>query len=285
MWEAEREASGEEGQGRLFEGRPPASPFLKWAGGKQALAGEVLRRFPKDFDRYFEPFLGGGSIFFALAPPRAVLGDGNAWLLDTYEAVRDDWRAVAERLDRMANTRDEYLRIRARPPESLAPPLRAAQFIYLNKTGFRGLFRVNGDGRFNVPWGAYRRRTYDPEVLAAAAAALRGVELRRGDFESGLEGVMAKDFVYLDPPYHRIGGFSDFNRYTGDKFKEADHERLAARCRALDAAGVRFVLSNSETPFIRGLYAGFRIECIAARREINLDSSKRDLSELLISNV
>jgi DNA adenine methylase len=278
-------------QGELWTGDAPASatatparPFLKWAGGKQALAAEIVARIPRGIERYVEPFLGGGSVFFTLAPSAALLGDGNDWLIDTYAAIRKDWRPVAARLDKLVNTETEYLRIRAVDPAGLDPAARAAHFIYLNKTGFRGLFRVNREGRFNVPYGAYDRRYYDPDELAAAARALRGAELRAGDFEATLAEVSKRDFVYLDPPYWKLGGFSDFNRYTPGQFREEDHRRLAACCRELDRRGARFLLSNSDTPFVRELYAGFRFERIAARREIQLDPAKRDVAELLIAN-
>ena len=259
-------------------------PFLKWAGGKQALARRLIECFPATFAGYYEPFLGGGSVFFELAPTRAVLGDGNEWLIDTYEALHDDWRAVARELDGMVNTREEYLRLREIAPETLSPIVRAAHFIYLNKTCFRGLFRVNRKGRFNVPYGAYQRRYYDADELRDAAEALRGAEFRRGDFELNLDGVSAGDFVYFDPPYYKLGGYSDFNRYTSAQFREGDHTRLAALCRELDARGVRWALSNSDTPFVRTLYAGFRMFDVEARREINLKSVRRSVNEVLITN-
>lgn len=264
-------------------GRRP-HPFVKWVGGKQAIAQRVIEHFPAAFSRYYEPFVGGGAIFFELAPAHAVLGDGNSWLMDTYESVRDNWRAVARLLDGMVNTREEYLRIRGIAPETLAPVARAAHFIYLNKTCFRGLFRVNQRGQFNVPYGAYDRRYYGPDELRDAAAALHGVELRRGDFELSLDGVSTGDFVYFDPPYYKLGGYSDFNRYTSVQFREADHMRLAALCRELDARGVRWALSNSDTDFVRALYAGFRMVDVEARREINLKSGLRNVQEVLITN-
>lgn len=257
-------------------------PFLKWVGGKQALASTLRAHFPTTFGRYYEPFLGGGSMFFAVAPARAVLGDDNAWLLDTYAAVRDDWRAVAQRLDALDDTREAYLQHRATDPATLAPADRAALFIYLNKTGFRGLFRVNRHGRFNVPYGAYGRRTYDPDALQRAAEALRGAELRSGDFARTLADAGPGDFVYLDPPYHKLGGYADFTRYTPGQFREADQRRLAALCATLATRGVRWALSNSNTPLVRELYAGFRVVELQARREINLHASRRTVHELLI---
>jgi DNA adenine methylase len=261
-----------------------ARPILKWAGGKQALASRLVQTFPGRFDRYFEPFVGGASVFLALQPPRAVLCDRNAWLVDTYRAVRDQPGEVARELRALDNTREDYLHIRALDPGSLPPARRAAHLVYLNKTCFRGLFRVNREGRFNVPYGAYARRYFDPANLERFAARLAGVDLRCGDFEEGLAGITARDFAYLDPPYHKLGGYSDFNRYTDAPFVEADHERLAAACRTLDRRGVRWAVTQSDTGLVRRLFSGFRVRRIEARREINLASRRRDIVELLITN-
>jgi DNA adenine methylase len=261
-----------------------ARPVVKWAGGKQALAGQLIRFFPRDFSTYYEPCVGGGSVFLTLRPRRAVIGDRNDWLLDTYEAIRNDCDRVADILDGLRNTKEEYQHIRAVPPNSLDLFHRAAHLIYLNKTCFRGLFRVNRHGQFNVPYGAYRRRYYDRANLRVVARALLSAVLHRGDLERCLAGVRRTDFVYLDPPYYKLGGYSDFNRYTRYQFREDDHRRLAAVCRELDARGVRWAVSNSDTPFVRALFAGYRMVRLATRREINLDSAKRDVSELLILN-
>jgi DNA adenine methylase len=264
------------------EGAP--RPILKWAGGKQALAARLAASFPARFERYFEPFVGGASVFLALQPRRAVLCDRNAWLIETYRAVRDHAGEVVRELRGLANTRDDYLVIRALDPRELPPARRAAHLVYLNKTCFRGLFRVNRAGRFNVPYGGYQRRYFDPANLERFAACLSGVDLRAGDFEEGLAGITSRDFAYLDPPYHRLGGYSDFNRYTDLPFVEADHERLAATCRALDRGSVRWAVTQSDTALVRRLFAGYRIRRIAARREINLAAARRDIVELLITN-
>lgn len=264
-------------------GEKSARAFIKWAGGKQATGSAIASRFPP-FRTYYEPFLGGASVFIALRPEQAVLGDANSWLIDTYCAVRDDWRSVASILDKLQNSKHEYGRIRAIDPATLQPPERAAHFIYLNKTCFRGLFRVNRFGRFNVPYGAYRRRYYESDNLELVAKALVGVTLKSTDFEFTLDGVATPDFVYLDPPYFKFGGYSDFNRYTPGQFRAGDHIRLAAVCRELDNRGVRWAQSNSNTPFIRELYRDFRITEMAARREINLNAKSRDITELLIEN-
>lgn len=262
----------------------PARPVLKWAGGKQALARHLVDDFPASFERYFEPFLGGGSVFLEVQPGEAVLSDQNEWLMQTYVAIRDYCEAVAARLEQLPNTRADYLRIREMDPGGLDPVRRAAHLVYLNKTCFRGLFRVNRFGRFNVPYGEYSRRYFDPANLERIAARLERAELRCGDFEIGLDGIGTADFAYLDPPYYKLGGYSDFNRYTRAQFREWDHVRLAAACRELDNRSVRWALTNSDTPLVRALFRGFRIRKLAARREINLASSKRGITELLITN-
>jgi len=261
-----------------------ANPFLKWAGGKQILAPALIRYCPRRFERYFEPFVGGGSVLFNICPGAAVIGDLNGWLLDTYEAVRSDYRRVTAILDGMVNTKQEYLRVRGIDPSALDLPTRAAHLIYLNKTCFRGLFRVNRKGQFNVPYGAYDRRYYDMENLRAVAGLLQNVEIRRGDFELCLYDAGPGDFVYLDPPYYKLGGYSDFNRYTSGQFRDKDHFRIAAVCRELDSRGIRWALSNSDTALVRNLFEGYRIERLENRREINLKSGDRDITELLIMN-
>lgn len=269
---------------RLETAKSKPGAFLKWAGGKQALADILVKQFPSGFATYYEPFLGGGSVLFALQPSQAVVGDMNDWLMDCYEAVRTDTDRVASILDTLVNTKDEYLRIRAIHQSKLDLFRRAAHLIYLNKTCFRGLFRVNRKGQFNVPYGEYDRRYYDPAKLQAVADLLQSVEIRRGDFELILDGVTSEDFVYFDPPYYKLGGYSDFNRYTPLQFREKDHIRLAAVCRELDQSGVRWAVSNSDTSFVRTLFDGYRMAEVQNRREINLQSQNRDITELLITN-
>jgi DNA adenine methylase len=261
-----------------------AKPFIKWAGGKQSLACTLIDFFPKSFNRYYEPFLGGGSVFFGLNPINASLSDENKWLIDTYMALKEDWEQVADYLDKMINTEQEFLRVRSVNPWTLNLFERAAQFIYLNKTCFRGLFRVNGNGGFNVPYGAYNRRYYDPANLKAVAKALADAELKCCDFEFGLYGIKEDDFVYFDPPYYKLGGYSDFNRYTPKQFREKDHFRLAALCRELDNKGIKWAISNSNTEFVKCLFSGFQLHELSARREINLKSQNRTVIELLITN-
>jgi len=261
-----------------------AKPFIKWAGGKQSLASEILAAMPSDFDNYFEPFIGGGSIFFSLLPNKAYLADANAWLIQTYEAIRDDWKRVAANLDKLPNTKEHFLEIRQQSRVVQCPFKRAAFFIYLNKTCFRGLFRVNQRNEFNVPYGDYDRRYYDPENLEAVAESLAHVHFCTSDFELAVREATSDDFIYFDPPYYKQGGHADFNRYTPEQFRSGDHFRLAALCRELDERRVRWLLSNSNTSFVRELFDGYNFTEVSARRDINLKSKRRPISELLISN-
>ena len=261
-----------------------AEPILKWAGGKQIIARTLVEFFPKTYRRYFEPFVGGCSVALESGATGGALNDQNEWLVDTYRAIADDWRRVVDVLDTLTNTEREFYRIRVINPKTVDPYTRAAMLIYLNKTCFRGLFRVNKRNQFNVPYGRYDRRYYDPANLAAFAEFIRNFELHVGDFEVALADATSGDFIYLDPPYHRIGGYSDFNRYTSGQFKEIDHLRLRNVCVDLDMRGIRWVQSNSSTEYIRELYRDFEISEITNRREINLDSRNRNITELVIKN-
>jgi DNA adenine methylase len=215
----------------------------------------------------------------------AVISDVNGWLVDTYKAIRDDWKRVAKILDAMPNDKSFFLELRSKHASTHKNQFeRAAAFIYLNKTCFRGLFRVNKMGYFNVPYGEYDRRYYDPGNLQGVSDLLARVEIFHGDFELSLGTASSADFVYFDPPYYKLGGYSDFNRYTPEQFREAEHIRLAALCRELDQRGIRWAVSNSDTPFTRELFQGYCATPLNARREINLNSKDRNISELVFTN-
>ncbi len=260
-------------------------PFIKWAGGKQSIAAQLLACFPENFKCFYEPFVGGGSVFMATEWENAVISDVNGWLIDTYKAIRDDWQRVAEILDTMPNEKSFFLDLRSKHESFHKTQFdRAAAFIYLNKTCFRGLFRVNKRGYFNVPYGEYDRRYYDPSNFKGVSDLLAKVDVFHGDFELCLATANSEDFVYFDPPYYKLGGYSDFNRYTPDQFKESEHIRLAALCRELDQRGIRWAVSNSDTNFTRELFKGYCFTPVNARREINLKSEHRNISELLFTN-
>jgi DNA adenine methylase len=263
-----------------------AAPFLKWVGGKTSLLPELLRHVPDRLRRYHEPFVGGGALFFAVAPRRAVLADNNAELVHCYLQVRDDVYRVLEALSRHVYDKDHYQNVRALDPLRLTPAQRAARFLYLNKTCFNGLWRVNRAGRFNVPIGRYRNpRFHDPDLLIAASESLQGVEILHAPFEEALAKAAPGDFVYLDPPYDPLSPTSSFASYTADGFTWEDQKRLSRCCIALNRRGVRFLLSNSATGRVRELYRGFEQRLVRAPRFINSKGDSRGrVDELLVFN-
>jgi DNA adenine methylase len=268
-------------------------PFVKWAGGKASIAPRVvslIRSSP--YGRFFEPFVGGGAVFFELRPAKATLSDANPELINAYREIQKDVEGVITELEvyKRGHSRDQYYFVRSHPPEGKTQ--RAARFIYLNKTCFNGLWRVNSEGKFNVPMGSYRNpRIVDPPALRACSEALRHVSLSTRDFESvlstGAGRPVRRDVVYLDPPYDPVSATSSFTSYTKTGFGSRDQARLARVSRALDRRGVRFVLSDSNTEFVRGLYSqdGFQVEQVKMGRSINSVGAKRGkISELLIWN-
>jgi DNA adenine methylase len=260
-------------------------PFMKWAGGKTQLIPQILRRFPPRYGRYFEPFLGGGAVFFALAPKQALLSDVNEQLIATYTAIRDDLEGVIAELGRHHATEEHYYEVRAMDAAALGGTARAARTIFLNRTCFNGLYRVNSRGQFNVPFGKYKNpKICDAENLALVSRALQGVELDVGDAFTAARRARAGDLVYLDPPYDPVSPTASFTGYTRGGFSRDDQARLAGLFRELADRGVHVVLSNSDTPFIQQLYAGFRMERVLARRAINSRADRRGpVGELIVS--
>lgn len=265
---------------------PRATPFLKWVGGKTALLPELMKHIPPRMRRYHEPFVGGGALFFAVGPKRAILSDQNAELVHTWSQVRDDVSGVLDALSHHLYAAEHFTKVRAQDPATLSPNDRAARFIYLNKTCFNGLWRVNKSGRFNVPIGRYANpRFCDPGTLFRASHVLQGVQVVHQPFEAALEQATPGDFVYLDPPYDPVSDTARFASYTKDGFSWDDQQRLARACEKLNRRGVRFLLSNSATPRIRALYAGFEQRLVQAPRSINSKASARGrVDEILVFN-
>lgn len=271
-----------------------ASPFLKWVGGKGKLLGQLAPLLPSGVERmrHVEPFAGGAAMFFHRRPERAVLCDFNRSLVDTYLSVRDDVAGVIAELETLSLSHasgDSYYGVRERYNGSRSQPRneRAAMFIYLNKTCFNGLHRVNRRGEFNVPEGRYKNpRILDEEGLRAASRALAGAEIKQAGFEEMLDYVRPGDFVYLDPPYEPVSQTASFTAYAaGDGFSRADQTNLRDVVVELDRRGAKIMLSNSDVPFIRELYAKFRIDVVAAPRAINCDARGRGLvSEVVVRN-
>jgi DNA adenine methylase len=268
--------------------RDDVRPILKWAGGKWHLMPLLGQRFPprERIARYFEPFVGGAAVFFHLQHTRSYLSDTNTELVNVYEVVRDHVEEMIAILSMHVNTAEHYYHVRAQDPAALPSVARAARLIYLNKTCYNGLYRVNRQGRFNVPFGRYRNPTIcDAANLRAASRALCHATLRVGDHETVLCDAAAGDFIYFDPPYQPASKTASFTAYTDARFDTAEQERLARTFCRLHRAGCYLLLSNSDTPVIRDLYAGFRIETITARRAINCKAEGRGpISELVIAN-
>jgi len=266
--------------------QPKAKPFLKWAGGKTRLLRILRRAVPNGFNRYFEPFLGGGALFFDLAPRVAILSDSNSDLILCYRVVRDSSEALLEQLTQLRVSETEFYRMRSTNPSSLSDIERAARFIYLNKTCYNGVYRVNKNGDFNTPFGHYKKvALVDPTNISRVSGALRGATLRSSDYQAVLLDAQPKDFIYLDPPYMPTGRYSDFKRYTKEFFHEADHERLAELFKSLVSRGCFVLLSNSYHERIAHLYSAFRQLKVQVPRFVNCKGEGRGaVTELLISN-
>jgi DNA adenine methylase len=243
--------------------------------------------------RHVEPFFGGGAMFFARAPERALLCDVNPALINVYESVREHVDDVIVELEKLASEHEaddarSYYRVRERynRSRSLSPTQRAACFVYLNKTCFNGLHRVNRRGEFNVPAGRYKNpRILDAELLRSASRALQHAELRLGSFEHLLSSAKPGDFVYFDPPYEPMSSTASFTAYAQDGFRREDQMRLRDVFAALDKRGCKLMLSNSDVPFVRDLYRAFKLDTVLAPRAINRDATKRGpVSELLVRN-
>lgn len=279
----------------------PARPFLKWAGGKTQLLPALIERAPRAIDTYYEPFVGGGAFFFALAaepdlaPRRAVLNDMNHELVTTYTVVRDHLEELLARLEVLSaeylggdeEARSTYY-YAVRDEQRSAPVEVAARLIFLNKTCFNGLYRVNRQGRFNVPHGRYRKPAIlDRPNLEAASRALQNTEVTHGDFEAACADAAPGDFVYFDPPFHPLSDTASFTAYTEGAFNRDDQLRLRWRMDALRERGVSVMLSNSPHEWIVGVYEGakYRVERTPARRAINSKGDGRGvIDELIVTN-
>ena len=267
-----------------------AEPCVKWVGGKRYLVPEILKRLPPKIKTYYEPFLGGGAVFFALAKEArfecARLNDANEELMQMYRALAFDVDAVVRALRKHVYTEKHFYAVRAQSWKRLSAARAAARFIFLNRTCFNGLYRVNSKGRFNVPFGRYSNPTIcDAENLRAVSETIGDVWLLSMDFEHAVRsGAKRGDAVYFDSPYVPVSDTANFTAFTKGGFGPAEQERLRDCFAALDKRRVHVLLSNSNTPLVRKLYEGYRIEKVRVPRRVNSDATKRgDVTELLIS--
>lgn len=264
--------------------KPIAKPILKWAGGKQQLWNEIARHVPNKYNKYIEPFFGGGAIFFGLQPDDAVLSDTNPDLVNLYKTVRDNVDELIECLGDFVNEEEFFYSIRSNDPTNLSDIERAARTVFLNKTCFNGLYRVNKKGQFNVPFGRYKNPNIcDIVGLKAASLALFGKNIVEGNYLDVLRThAEPNDFIYLDPPYLPISLYSDFKRYTKEYFYEEDHVALANEVHRLYELGCTVVLTNSNHPLVYDLYRDYKIEVHKTKRYINSDASKRHGQDVLV---
>lgn len=267
-------------------------PFLKWAGGKTQLIQQYQPLFPSQFENYYEPFLGGGAVFFYLFQEhssgfRAILSDVNEELINMYRCVQTDVEDLIKELElhKAKHNSEYYYQVRAQ--KNRKPVKKAARIIYLNKTCFNGLYRENSKGEFNVPIGRYKNPTIcNAELLRADSQALQGVKLEVRDFDKVLkEAKTDQDFVYFDPPYYPLSNTSQFTSYSRYNFNEEDQFRLRDVFAELASRGVKVMLSNSDCPFIRELYQEFPIHEVSAARSINSKGTHRGkISEVVVTS-
>jgi DNA adenine methylase len=256
-----------------------AKPFLKWAGGKRQLVPQLLAHVPAYSGRYFEPFVGGGAMFFALEPGHAVLGDTNRRLIRAYGGVRYNVEGVIAKLSGYPFDKGFFLELRGKDIDACKDDVEVACWLlYLNKTAFNGLYRVNRNGGFNVPWGKYKNPTIcDAENLRAVSNALRCADFVCGDFEYAVRGAKEGDLVYFDPPYVPSSSTSNFTSYTEGKFNLNEQVRLRDVALKLKDRGVHVMLTNSNTSVVRDLYGldEFKLRRINARGSVAAKGKSR----------
>ena len=270
-----------------------AAPVVKWVGGKRQLLPQILPLIPKRMSAYCEPFLGGGAVLFALQPRRALVNDLNQDLITVYRVIKENADALIEHLSRHENTPEYFYRIRDldRDKEAYAAMSdveKASRLLYLNKTCYNGLFRVNASGAFNSPYGHYRRpNIVNEQTIRGVSRYFNSCDITffSEDFAAVLDRVPRGGFVYLDPPYDPVSDTASFTGYNRGGFGREEQVRLKACCDALTARGVKFLLSNSATPFIRELYSSYHVSIVQARRAVNSVASRRGaIEEVLVRN-
>ena len=269
------------------------APIVKWVGGKRQLLDALVPLLPKRYKVYCEPFLGGGALLFSQQPPSARVNDINAELVNVYEVVKSDVEALIADLSTHRNEADYFYGIRDWDRDKaryagLSPLKKASRIIYLNKTCYNGLFRVNNAGEFNSPFGSYKNpNIVNAVTLRAVSRYLREADIviTNTDYAAVLEALPRGAFVYLDPPYHPVSETANFTGYTKGGFDKEEQIRLKTCCDDLDRRGVKFMLSNSSAKFIVDLYSRYRITVIQAKRAINSVSTKRgDVDEVVVCN-
>ena len=268
------------------------SPFLKWVGGKRQLIPEIIKVVPKKYSVYYEPFVGGGALLFHLQPKNAIINDCNEELINVYNVIKNNVDELIESLKIHKNTAEYFYELRSLDRtdyfDNYSLIEKASRIIYLNKTCYNGLYRVNSSGEFNSPFGSYKNPNIINEITLKAVNKYlnnNNVTILSGDYANALNNVDKGGFVYFDPPYHPISETSNFTGYSQGGFNSEDQVRLKTICDDLTHRGIKFLLSNSNAPFILDLYEKYHKHVVKANRFINSDSEKRgEIDELLICN-
>jgi len=268
-----------------IEKKVQAKPILKWAGGKTQLLGELLPKVPEKYEKYIEPFFGGGAMFFALQPKEAVIADSNPEIVNMYQQVAGSLDKVISYLKKYENSSEMFYDVRSQKWEDLSKPEAAARTIYLNKTCFNGLYRVNKSGQFNVPYGKYKNPNIcDVETLTVASDLLKRATIVCGDYKNVLSKYACEnDFIFLDPPYLPVSEYADFKRYTKEQFYEDDHVELAEEIGRLHELGCHTILTNSNHPLVHDLYSAYPIEIIPTKRYISCSGKNRKGEDVIVT--
>jgi len=267
----------------LFPSEVAIKPFLKWAGGKTQLIPELSKYIPTSFSKYIEPFIGGGAFFFYLNPEQAIISDSNEELITTYKAVRDNVEEIIEILDGYKNEETFFYKIRSLNPKKLSDAERAARLIYLNKTCFNGLYRVNKKGEFNVPYGKRKGEFLNQEQLRDSSEFLQNAKILHSDYLATLKKYAKEgDFIFLDPPYYPVGKYSDFKRYTKEFFYHDDHVILKEEFDRLVKMGCHVLLTNSDHPVVMELYKDYEIKVIETKRLISSNPKTRNGKDIIV---
>lgn len=262
-----------------------ARPLLKWAGGKTQLLGEIIPKMPKIYGRFIEPFFGGGALFFAVHPVGGIIADSNPELVNLYRSVAADVDGVMAQLYRYENTEDVFYAVRALDVAKLSNVEAAARTIFLNRTCFNGLYRVNKSGQFNVPFGRYKNpKIIDEDALKSASALLSNTTIICGDYKTVLKDhAQTGDFIFLDPPYLPVSKYADFKRYTKEQFYEEDHVELAAEVKRLHELGCHVILTNSNHPLVHEQYRKYAVEVVQTKRYISCNGKGRTGEDVIVT--
>ena len=269
-------------------------PFTKWTGGKRQLLPVIRELMPKTYNRYFEPFVGGGALFFDLAPKDAVINDFNAELINCYQQIKDNPQELIEilKVHQEYNSKEYYLDLRSADRDEridmMSEVQRAARILYMLRVDFNGLYRVNSKNQFNVPYGRYKNpKIVDENLVSAISTYLNNnkIEIKKGDFEKAVLDVQPGDFVYFDPPYIPLSETSAFTSYTHEGFSYDDQVRLRDAFKRLSDTGAYVMLSNSSSALVEELYKDFNIHYVEATRTNGAKSSSRGkISEIIVTN-